>query len=212
MDGSFFSLYIAGAHCSGVEGTRAVSSAKMDQSLPSLSLLLLLLLLGPCKLSKQTPGTHIRQHCCINPVKERAVPLSLLIPLKQTSSFSVPMAAADCISNCTFPFPFNWSTWVNNFRRHFNPIGYNNKLPINREKSKFFQWHTFKKKSKLQWLKDEGNEKEEEERETRLSIYPWERETETKAKAQRRELPSTFPPLSLHNQECTHQRSLKEFL
>lgn len=34
MDGSFFSLYIAGAHCSGVEGTRAVSSAKMDQSLP----------------------------------------------------------------------------------------------------------------------------------------------------------------------------------
>jgi len=34
MDGSFFSLYIAGAHCSGVEGTRAVSSAEMDQSLP----------------------------------------------------------------------------------------------------------------------------------------------------------------------------------
>lgn len=102
MDGSFFSLYIVEAHCSGVEGTRAVSSAKMDQSLP---LFLAAAALAWAVQAQQTNAGHIRQHCCINPVKERAARGSPLSPHSfKTNILFLSANGSRRISNCTFPF------------------------------------------------------------------------------------------------------------
>lgn len=51
--------------------------------------------------------------------------------------------------------------------------------------------------------------KEEKKRLGYRSVLSMREGDGNEGKAQREELPSTFPPLSLYNQECTHQRSLK---